>query len=290
MHKENWDDLRFVLAVADSGTVSEAARLLGVNHATVLRRIAAFEEAQGGQVFDRTMRGYQVRPERARMIEAARDVQLAVHGVGRLMKGAMAPLRGAVRLTATDTFCLAILPDIVARLHDAAPELRIDLHNSNAHADLARLQADLAIRPTRRLADDMVGRCVGDLAFSVYAPVPAVGSDSPPWLGLAGPLGRSVAQEWMAAQVDPALIVAAADSFAVLRELVARGQGQAILPCCLGDGDPRMRRVEDLRASVTVPVWVASHVDLSDSPRIRTLRDRLSDELVSEAHRLAGLD
>ena len=78
MHSPDWDDLRFVLAVADCGTLSAAARVLNVTHATVLRRIQAFEEAHGGAVFERGAQGYRLLPERIRVIDAAREVAQAV--------------------------------------------------------------------------------------------------------------------------------------------------------------------------------------------------------------------
>lgn len=285
MHKENWDDLRFVLAVAESGSVSAAARLLGVNHATVLRRVAAFEEAQGGPVFEKSLRGYAVRPERLRVIEAAREVQLAVLGVGHLMQGVGAALRGAVRVTSTDTFCLSVLPPIVAHLQQDEPGLRIDLHCTNAHLDMGRMQADVAVRPAEQLSDDLDGRKVGRLGFAIYGTSEA----GDRWLGLAGPLGRSVVAGWMAGRIDPVQVVGAADSFIILREMAAAGQGLAMLPCCLGDPDPRLTRHSALRDKVSVPIWVACHADLAGAPRIRAVRDRLALALEAEGPRLAGL-
>ncbi len=103
------DDVRYVLAVAESGSVSAAARALGVNHATVLRRIAAFEEAQGAPVFDRTAQGYAVPPEKLRVIEAAREAAQAIEAVARHMTG-NGTGAGAVRVTSTDSLCASVLP------------------------------------------------------------------------------------------------------------------------------------------------------------------------------------
>ena len=88
---EDWDDLRFVLAVAEEGTVSAAARRLAVNHATVLRRIARFEDRHG-MVFDKTPRGYSLAQGRQDLVSAARDVDRAVMGVSRILAGARLPL------------------------------------------------------------------------------------------------------------------------------------------------------------------------------------------------------
>ena len=98
MHShENWDDLRFILAVAETGSVSAAARKLGVNHATVLRRVSAYEERQGIDIFDKTSRGYRVIEDRLRVITAAREVENAIQAVDRAVQGTQAPLQGKVK-------------------------------------------------------------------------------------------------------------------------------------------------------------------------------------------------
>ncbi|MCX7646536.1 MAG: LysR family transcriptional regulator [Rhodobacteraceae bacterium] len=286
MHRENWDDLRFVLAVAETGSVSAAARALGVNHATVLRRVSAFEDRHGIRLFNRTATGYEVPRDRARLIEAAREAEAAHLAVARIVAGARAPLAGAVRVTSTDTFCVAVLPAVLARLRVEAPDLRIDLLCSNEHADLARIEAEIAVRPAPRLPDELVGEAVAQLGFAPYAP--ADRPETTRWLGLSGSLTRSPAADWMRAQAAGQALAGAADSFVVLREMVAAGQGRAVIPCVLGDGDPRLVRLDTGGERVSVPVWVASHADLADAPRLSAVRRRLGAALRADAARLAG--
>lgn len=286
MHSENWDDLRFVLAVAEAGTVSGAARALGVNHATVLRRVAAFEAHHGVAVFERGPNGYAVPRGRARVIQAAREAAAGHLAVARLLAGARAPLSGAVRVTSTDTFCVAVLPVIIAGILGDAPKLRIDVLSSNAHADLGRLEADIAVRPAARLPDDLIGEEAARLGFAVYAPVrdPA----NRVWLGLSGTLSRVVVAAWLAETQPGEPVAGGGDSFVTLREMVATGQGRAVLPCILGDGDPRLVRREADMPPFSVPIWVASHADLADSPRLAAVRSRLVAGLRGMADRLRG--
>jgi DNA-binding transcriptional LysR family regulator len=287
MHRDNWDDLRFVLAVAETGSVSAAARALEVNHATVLRRVAAFEERHGVLIFERTPTGYAVPRDRIRLIEAAREVEAAHLAVTRLVAGARAPLAGAVRVTSTDTFCLAVLPRALMRLRAEAPELRIDLLCSNSHADLARIEADIAVRPALELPDDLAGEAAAEIGIAAYAP--AADPDTEAWLGVSGPLSRfKPVADWMKANVPPAALTGAADSYVILREMVAAGQGRALLPCVLGDDDPRLVRLEGRFPEIAVPLWVASHVDLADAPRLATVRARLVEALRADAARLRG--
>lgn len=276
MDRENWDDLRYVLAVAEAGSVSGAARRLGVNHATVLRRVAAFEERHGAEVFDRTVQGYQIPPDRLRLFEAAREVSTAFETVERLLKGTSADVAGVVRITSTDSLCLHVLPGIVEGLRSEAPGLRIELHSSNAHADLGRLQAEISIRPALRLPDDLKGEAAGIMRFAAFAPK---GLPDVPWLGLRGALGRSLAAEWLAGQGEADTAAPGADSFPVLRELVARKLGKAVLPLKVAEGDPRLERLPVVPDPDQVPVWVASHSDLADVPRLRVLRLKLATAL-----------
>lgn len=275
MHRENWDDLRYVLAVAENGSVASAARALGVNHATVLRRIAAFEERTGGELFERTARGYAVPPERIPLIEAARSVQAAVLSVDRMLDGAQTPLTGVVRITSTDTLCSTVLPAALAVIAAEAQGLRLDMQCSNAHLDLARMQSDITVRPATALPDDLSGVQAGELSFGVFA---APGTDDR-WLALGGALARARPASWLADTVAPARIVGSADSFVSLREMAAAGMGRAILPVILGDPDPRLERLEDTLGPMSVPLWVATHTDLADAPRVAVVRDRLAAAL-----------
>ena len=112
----NWDDLRFVLAVADEGSVAGAARVLNVNHATVLRRIAAFETAHGLRLFDKTARGYRISANRRELIEAMREAGISLNRIGDLIKAERPAVSGRLRITSTDSFCSLALPDIASDL------------------------------------------------------------------------------------------------------------------------------------------------------------------------------
>jgi len=285
MHNENWDDLRFVLAVAENGSVAAAARVLRVNHATVLRRIAAFEGRHGGAIFDRTVKGYSVPPDRARLIDAAREVELAVLAVERMIEGAQAPLEGIVRVTSVDSLSALVLPEILARIGRDAPGLRLELLSSNAHLDMGRMESDITVRPTAQLPEELTGVQVADLPFAVYGAPGATDT----WLAPAGELGRAGPAKWIRDNVPAADISGGADSFLSLREMAAAGMGMAVLPRLVGEGDPRVRRRDGLMPAMSIPLWVATHADLATAPRIAVVRDRLVDALTRAAPKLGGL-
>ena len=288
MNRFDWDDVRVMHAVAEAGSLSGAARALGVNHATVLRRVSSFEQATGVTVFDRTARVYRVAPRRARLIAAIRAMEAAALGVARALDAARAPLAGTVRVTSTDTLSLTVLAPIVARLMSAAEGLTIEINAQNLPSDLARLDADIAVRPAVSLPPELVGARAGHLHFGVYAAPEVLADPASGWLGFGGTLLRSKPSEWLDGHVAEADIAGRADSFPVLREMAANGQGRAILPCVLGDGDRRLTRDDGLFPAMFVDIWVASHADLADVPRIRAVRDMLVCALAEAPELAAG--
>lgn len=286
MNNANWDDLRYVLAVAETGTVSAAAQRLGVTHATVIRRIAAFEERYGQRIFQRSAKGYRVLPDCHDVIDASRRVEESVLAVERTMFGAETRLSGDVRITSTDSLCQTLLPPIVARIAKTYPALRIALLSANTHLDFARFTADITVRPAAALEDGLEGQQAGSLGFAVYHD----GTVNENWLGLTGPIARSLPANWLDANVKADRIVQTSDSFLVLAELAAAGIGMAFLPCLIGDNDPRLVRAETPADRISVALWVASHAELADTVRFRVVRELLIEELAKEADVLSGAE
>jgi DNA-binding transcriptional LysR family regulator len=286
MHKLNWDDLRFVLAVAETGSVNAAAKVLGVNHATVLRRIASFEETCGGPVFERDRSGYRLRPNRAPVIEATRLAAQHIASAEALMQGQSNQVGKTWRITSTDTFCQTVLAWIYPALARRVAPDRLTYLSSNAHLDMARLHADIALRPATVLHDDLVGRSFTEMRFSVYAK--ARRSDAHGWLGMAGALERSGPAQWMAREVDPAQVIASADSFCLLTQMLGKSNAQAILPCILGDATPGLERVASDAPDFLVPVWIACHRDLAGSERLQSVMDKMEKLLQPHIPAIAG--
>ncbi|RLJ41667.1 DNA-binding transcriptional LysR family regulator [Litoreibacter meonggei] len=288
MHRFNWDDLKYILAVADSGSVSKAGRLLQVNHATVLRRVTLFEERFGLSVFDRTPQGYRLPKENEHLIETIREVDHSVRSVERLIEGGKAPLSGRVRITSTDTLCHSVLPSIVSDMQADSDGLTLELISTNAHLDMTRLDADITVRPTAQLPDHLIGERAGELVFGVYGPARPSEMGDTDWLGLSGPLSRSAPARWMEENLNATQVKGSADSFLTLREMVAASAGLAFLPTLIGTGDPRLRERLGIAPRFSVPIWVASHADLHSIPRIVQVSRLLVTKLMQKAETLSG--
>ncbi len=286
MHRqENWDHLRYLLAVAEAGSVSQAARNLGVNHATVLRHVAAFEGITGAEIFAKSASGYSVHDDRMRVIDAVRDVETAIQAVQQIIKGARVPARGLVRVTSTDAFCQTVLSPLLPTWQNQLNGLRIELLSTNSRLDFSRLGADITVRPAVKLDDDLHGVIACELGFDVYC---ATGSKPKGWLSQAGSLERSGVAEWMGKNIPSNKITGSSDSFLVLREMAAVGLGQVILPCFMADNDRRLRRCPGILPNITINLWVANHVDLDNVSRIKTVRELLVTYFQGQSERMAG--
>lgn len=267
------DDIAAILAVVDHGSVSAAARALGLNHATILRRIADFETRTGVRMFDKTTRGYQVSPDRAEMIETMRDAMAGLQAVDRLLVRARPKLAMGLRLTTTDTLAHYllphVLPDLIAAI-DAPIEITVD----NAHVDFARMQAHLTVRPAMTLPPELSALPAGHIRFAVYGL-----SDELPWLGLTGSLARTGAAAWVNEQ--PEGIVSYADSFLALAAMAAAGMGRTILPSYVGSAHPSLTCLATPQDLPEVPVWVGSHADFGRSRQVLQARKLLSAALAA---------
>jgi DNA-binding transcriptional LysR family regulator len=163
-----WDDLRFVLAVANAGSLAGAARNLNVNHTTVLRRVSAFEKRVGLRLFERLPSGYVLTPGGEELIAAARHLEDTIIKVERKLAGQDARLSGSLRVTTTDTLMASILPRMLAEFRAAHSGVQIEIAVSNLMFNLSKRDADVAIRPAKDPPETLVGRRMAKVAFAIY--------------------------------------------------------------------------------------------------------------------------
>lgn len=279
-----WDDLRYVLAVADAGSVNAAASTLGVNHATILRRIASFEAAHSISVFQKSATGYRVSDEFQPIIEAIRGVNASVDALERVIAGKGERLDGVVRMTSTDSLCRTVLPPILRNFHQAHPDLTIALSATNARLNLSKLDAEITVRPAKTLPPDLTGHKVARMEFRVFGTAnylsrhPSGNPASHRWLGVTELLARSPVGAWQA-NLPGDQIVFKADSFVTLADVAETGLGLAMLPDCLGVFSETLTPAPQFPDTLETFIWVATHHDLAASPRIQACAEFLESEL-----------
>jgi DNA-binding transcriptional LysR family regulator len=287
MQHINWDNLRYVLMVANKGSVAAAARELEVNRTTVLRRIDRFQENLNCRIFDRGKAGYALTPEAEKMINAAREVENTLFNMQRQIAGHELKLEGELRVTTTDSFMLSVLGPHLASFRQKHPHIIVDLLVTNSILDLNRRDADVAIRPTGQPDANLVGRRLCDVEFGIYA-TPGFLSDvdqkhvfSERWIGFADSLMVTPIGSWFGATIDNRNVCMRCDSFVSVRVAAEVGVGFALLPRLLGDRSPLLRQAEVSVDELTTGLWILTHPDLVRSARVNAFVEHFTEALAS---------
>ena len=293
-----WDDLRLVLAVVESGTLSGAAAALRISHPTLSRRLRAVEERLGVRLFERTptvCRPTGAGEEMAALAIRLRDDIVALEG--RIAGRDRTP-HGPVRLTAPDAVAEYLLPGILAELCREAPERTIELIVSNQVLSLAQRTADIALRVTDAPDPALRGRRVGTVAVAVFAertlaaahPAahPAEDGADRPWVGFDAALACTRLGAWIADAVPDGAVRLRANTLLGAARAVRSGIGFGLLPCFVGAGMPDVVRVAPPIPSLAMGLWLLVHPDIAAVPRVRAVSDALARRLKAAAPRLSG--
>jgi DNA-binding transcriptional LysR family regulator len=169
-HREpGWDELRTFIEVARDGSLSGAARRLGLTQPTVGRHVDALEAALGLTLFTRSPRGLTPTPAAQALGPHAEAMAAAAAALGRTASGEAAADRGTVRVTASDVMGCEVLPAILAAFHAAYPGIAIELALTNRTEDLARRDADIAVRMVRPTQSGLIARRIGASRIGLYA-------------------------------------------------------------------------------------------------------------------------
>lgn len=291
----DWDDLRYVLAVGNAGSLAGAARKLGVNHTTVLRRVGALEQRLGLRLFDRLPTGYVLTAGGEQLITAARDIDATVTVLERKLAGQDLRLAGTVRVTTTDTVMGSILPEIIAEFRNSHPGIRIEIAVSNLMFNLTKREADVAIRPATDPPEMLIGRRIAGVAFAIYgSPAYLARRDEAQqladhqWVAPDDSLADTAVAKWMRTHLPQADITFAADSLLALRQAAQAGLGLAALPCYLGDTSSDLVCMHQPIPELQTALWILTHSDLRHTARIRAFTEFAGNAFAQRRELLEG--
>jgi DNA-binding transcriptional LysR family regulator len=281
-----WDDVRFFLAVARAGSLSGAARLLGLGHVTVGRRITLLEKQLGVTLLNRTPDGFVTTAAGEAILRQCAAMESAALDLERIVAGHDTLLTGAVRITTTEALACQLVAPAIAPLRAAHPELQVDLIVGVRTLDVARREADLAIRFARPSASDLVCRKLGEVGFSLYASKHDLARKGVPKQGqgladfdLITFTGMPAAMSpfFMGESLEGARIALRCDNPLVQLRAAASKAGIAEVACFLGDSTPDLVRVWPKRAPARRVVWLIMHQDMRRAARIRAVSSAITE-------------
>ncbi|WP_244571012.1 LysR family transcriptional regulator [Stappia sp. TSB10GB4] len=273
----DWSDYRLVLEIARAGSLTLAGRHSARSHATLFRRLNAIEERLGTRLFDRHRSGYALTGAGEAVVAAAKAFEeLAVateHQLADLDRRA----EGLVTVTTTDALFSGLIADALTRFHAQTPAISLEVRLSNDLHDLARREADIAVRPTTAPEPHLFGRNLGTIRQAVYAPAHIAADADLPWIGPAASMNYVQYERWLHRQEGGETWMRIEGTLGI-HAAVRAGAGRAVLPCYLGDADESLRRCGPVIEELGIPLWILIHPDLKDVARVRKLLEFLGDD------------
>ncbi len=292
----DWNDLRYFLAVAESGSTLAAGRTLRVSQTTVARRIAALEEALGLALFERRQAGYTLTPAGEALLAPARQLSGAASAVSEAAAALSREASGTVRLTTLEIYAVTVLPPILRDLHAAHPTIHIELDTSEEARDLAAGAADVALRGSNAPSGGgLVGRRIAPDPWTLYCSrsyaeahgVPRNRAELArhPLIGGGGEKVWRMYRAWLQRHGLEGNVAIHHDTMTGLLAAMRSGFGLAVLPSFVGDHDPDLVRCLPPIDGDPAALWLLTHERVRHTPRVRLVLDFLYDGLTRLARR-----
>ena len=285
----DWDDLRVFLTLAREGSLTAAARKLEVSHPTIARRVKSLEEAIGARLFDRLPDRFVITAAGEELLADAQAMELAAESIQRRSANLGDTAHGVVRISAGEAMT-GYLAGNLPRLRDNLNCIEFELSATHLPANLSRREADLMIREQVPDIGSIVARKLGSAAYAIYGRAGAVPAKASrmqlagmTWLGFDDDHAYMPGQAWIRAllangETDTRRPMIRVNNWLVLQNALHAGTGVSLLPCYIGDTDPRLARIGFERAGnivneVTADQHLLVHHDLRNLPRVRAVMD-----------------
>ncbi len=278
----DWDDLQLFLAIARHGTLSAAARALGVTQPTMGRRLAAMEARTGARLLQRLPGGYALTPLGESVIGHAERIEAEALAAERMIRGRDIALAGVVRLTTIDILATRFMAPALAALQRSHPGLSIELAPDTRTLSLSRREADIAVRLSRFESQEVFARRIGVVAMGLYVARTLEAQAAAGQAKLIDVLDDQAhlpEAKWLHACYPDAETAFRSNSRDVMLSAAREGAGIAALPRFMADGDPGLVRLDRDKPPLQRDIWLGVHGDMRHMPRIRAVIDAISDTL-----------
>ncbi len=285
----DWNRARAFLVTAEEGSLSAAARALGMTQPTLGRQVAALERELGVTLVERTGRGLVLTPSGLELVDQVRAMGAAATRVSLTASGQSQVIEGSVCISASEAVAAFQLPQILLKLRDLAPGIDVEVLATNAVSDLMRREADIAVRHFRSSQPDLIARKLKDIAAWLYA-APAyldrIGRPATPcdlsqatFIGFGGSDRMITGLNALGFNLSSKNFRLLSESELVRWELVKQGLGIGVITEDIGGAEPLVEKILPSMAPIMIPVWLTTHRELRTSRRIRVVYDLLAEEL-----------
>jgi len=282
----DWNDLRVFLAIARSGSLGAAAKLLGVSHPTVGRRLHVLEQASGEVFFRRTATGLVLTDSGERIFKLAEDMERSALTIERRIAGESDQPEGLLRISSADWFACYVLGPVLRELLVRHPLIVPEVIAGHRLFDLTRREADIAFRIVPFTEPDIVQRRLTTLSYGLYTGAGQAFEPGAEGEGI-GLITMNTAQAhypdvlWLQERFPQARITFTSSSRTVQARMSALGLGVCVLPRVLGDQLPALRRLDIGQTPPGRDIWMGYHHDMRQMDRLRAFAD-LAGEMVGE--------
>lgn len=287
----DWTRARAFLATAETGSLSAAARVLGLTQPTVGRQVSGLEAELGAVLFERVGTRLVLTPGGTDLLEHVRAMAEAARRVALTASGRAEAIVGPVRISAGEMVAAHLLPPVLRRLSAEHPGLVLSVLATGRLSDLRLHEADIALRNVRPNHDELIAQRLPDVFATLYAATtyldarPAKRRAEPQdlseveFVGFDDQAGMAEAMSRFGLSVAPAQFRLLTEAHPVQWAWVRQGLGAGLMLCSVGDADPSVARFVPDAPPIPVPMWLVAHREVHTSRRVRTVFDALADAL-----------
>jgi DNA-binding transcriptional LysR family regulator len=286
----DWDNLKFFLALAETGSLSRASEKLRVDHSTVARRIDMLEHDLEVRLVERLSRSYRLTAEGERVRDRAREIETGIADIARLARTLDPAQQRVVRVSGPPTLLSWFLAPRLLPLQGQHPAVRIELVGEPRQIDLGRGETDLALRMVRPVEKGIVARRLAVVTYGLYGSrgyLAKSGEDAQAFLGYDDSLDHLPQQRWLKMLAGGRGLALRSNDLATLLTAARAGVGLAVLPCFMAHNEPDLVRAPTQLPPLTRELWLLFHRDVGRSPAVRIVIDQIAE--ITKAARAAFL-
>jgi DNA-binding transcriptional LysR family regulator len=290
INRLSWDWLKCFVAVAEHGSIATAAQFLDTNPATISRQIAALEAHLGLELFVRSRQGMQVTLQAMQFLEPAQAMNSSMHQLSLNVASQDQAVNGLVRVSASVTIANFVLPELVYALRQQHPGIHIEIIATDSQSNLTKREADIAVRLYQPTQNDLIAKRITYFPLGLYASTSYLNKRGSPKLDLENllrhdfidvapknPLREGFVKFGMTAVCDRIACICSDHGNAW--EMLKAGNGIGSGISVIAQRSPSVQPVLTTVQLERFPVWLVTHKELRQQPRLRIVFDYLANAL-----------